>query len=81
MFPCLETKTIAKFCFKQIFSNVCQYFVAIFDIFFYKTHTKNCFSLTCATDLKCYCITVQFYVALQWEVQEVDVIRTVLMQM
>ena len=43
---------------------------------------KNCLSLTYATDLKCYIVrTVQFYIALQLEVQEVDVISTVLMQM
>ena len=41
---------------------------------------KNCLSLTYATDLKYFCITVQFYIALQPEVQEVDVISTVLMQ-
>ena len=45
-----------------------------------QTAQKNYLSLTYATDLKCFCITVQFYIALQLEVQEVDVISTVLMQ-
>ena len=44
-------KTIANFCFKQIFSNICQYFVAIVC---YKT-PKNCLSLAYATDLDCHC--------------------------
>ena len=43
-------RTIANFCFKQIFSNVCQYFVAIVC---YKTPI-NCLSLAYAIDLK-YC--------------------------
>ena len=38
-------------------------------------------ALTYATDLKGYCTTVQFHIALQLEVQEVGVIITVLMQM
>ena len=42
---------------------------------------KNCLSLTYAADSKCYCITVQFCIALQLEVQEIDVISTVLMKM
>ena len=44
-------------------------------------HTENCLSLAYATDLKCYCSSVQFYIALQLEAQEVDVISTVLIQM
>ena len=52
-------KPIANFCFKQIFLNVCQYFVATFC---YKTQ-KPCLSLSYATDLKCCCITVQFSIA------------------
>ena len=59
---------IVNFCFKQISLNVCQYFLAILC---YKTQ-KKCLSLTYATDLKCYSITVQFYIALQLEVQELD---------
>ena len=43
-------RTIANFCFKQIFSDVCQNFVAIVC---YKT-PKNCLSLAYATDLDCY---------------------------
>ena len=43
---------------------------------------KKCLSLTLyGTDLKCYCITVKFYIALQLEVQEGDAISTVLMKM
>ena len=40
-------------------------------------------SLTYVSDLTCYCITVQFYIALQLEVQEVDVISaaSILVQM
>ena len=53
-------------------------FVAIFC---YKSHKKTCFSITYTIDLKCCCITVQFYIALQLEVQEVDVISTILIQM
>ena len=52
----------------------------ILKLYFATNRTKNCLSLTYATDLKCFCITVQFYIALQLEVQEVDVISTVLMQ-
>ena len=38
---------------------------------------KNCLSLTYATDLKCYYTAVQFYIAFQFEVQEVNEISTV----
>ena len=40
----------------------------------------SCLCLTFRTDLKCYSTAVQFYIALQFEVQEVDVISIVLMQ-
>ena len=52
----------------------------ILKLYFATNRTKKCVSLTYATDLKCFCTTVQSYTALQVEVQEVDVIRTVLMQ-
>ena len=56
--------------------------VPIFCSYVFLQNTqKDCLSLTYATDLKCYCTAVQFYIALQFEVQEVDVISTVLMQM
>ena len=41
--------------FFQLSANI---FVTIFC---YKTQNKTCLPLTYTTDLKCYCITVQFY--------------------
>ena len=50
--------TIANFCFKPIFSNVCQYFVAIFC---YKTHKKTVYLYLTQLIWNAIVITVQFY--------------------
>ena len=44
-------------------ADECRMSANILQLYFATNRTKNCLSLTYATDLKCF-ITVQFYIAL-----------------
>ena len=64
-----NSKLLLQADFVQCLPIFCSYILL-------QTAQKDCLSLTYATDLKCFFITVQFYIALT----KVDVIRTALMQ-